>query len=347
MKIIKEALAFDDVLVVPTYSEAKSRLDVDVSTTVAGLSLSMPFISSPMDTVTEADMCIQMGKNGGLGMIHRFMSPQEQAKIMTAVFESQQYVVAAVGVKDDEQQRFKHLYEHKMLDAVVVDVANGHHILVKEMIAFIKEITHGEVPVIAGNVATAEGYVYLAECGANAVRLGIGSGSICSTRIQSACGVPLLQSLLDCREIHLNDFPDVSILADGGLRYPADVVKSLVAGADAIIAGSLFAGTKESPGIIIHDNNGKAWKNYRGMASAAVQEDRKGGLKTGTTHEGVSHLVEYKGALKRVLNDLEGGLRSGMTYVNARNLTELRENAQFIKITNAGLMEGHAFGTKK
>lgn len=347
MKQIRETLAFDDVLVVPTYSEVRSRLDTDLSTTVAGLKLKIPFISSPMSTVSEERMCIEIGKFGGLGLLHRFLDPEPQVEKLIEIHDAGVYAVPSVGVKKDERTRFKYLRMAVKLDAVLIDVANGHHILVKEMIDFIKQETHGELPIIAGNVATVEGYTFLAECGVNAVRTGIGCGKNCSTRIQTSSGVPLLQSLLDCQEAHQKYYPDVAVLADGGIRYPSDVVKSLVAGADAVICGSLFAGTKEAPGDIIKDNDGKAWKRYVGMASAAAQEEYKGGLKEGTTYEGVSSLVEYRGSLKRVLDDFTGGLRSGMSYVNARTLPELRQNAQFIRITNAGLLESHAPGTRK
>jgi IMP dehydrogenase/GMP reductase len=171
--------------------------------------------------------------------------------------------------------------------------------------------------------------------------------SICKTRIQTGFGVPTLASVWDCGDIHQKLYPNVSIIADGGIRYPADLVKSLAAGADAVICGSVFAGTQESPGAIIYDNNKIAWKIYRGTASEEIQEDKRGGLKHGTCAEGVSQLVEYKGSLNRVLVDFVGGLRSALTYANASNIKELRENAEFIRITGSGINESHAHGTRK
>jgi IMP dehydrogenase/GMP reductase len=169
--------------------------------------------------------------------------------------------------------------------------------------------------------------------------------SICKTRIQTGFGVPTLASLIDVYEAKQMGGYNSSIIADGGIKYPADLVKSLVAGADAIIAGSLFAGTKEAPGQIIHTNDGLGWKSYRGMASSEVQADRKGGLKPGTVAEGVSMLTPYKGSLSRVVEEFVGGLRSGMTYANAKTLSELRK-IKMIKITNSGISESHAHGTK-
>lgn len=169
--------------------------------------------------------------------------------------------------------------------------------------------------------------------------------SICKTRIQTGFGVSTLSSIIDVYEAKKSGLYQTSVVADGGIKYPADLVKSLVAGADAIIAGSLFAGTKEAPGQIIHTNDGLGWKTYRGMASSEIQAERKGGLKPGTVAEGVSMLTPYKGSLNRVIEEFVGGLRSGMTYANAKTIPELRK-IKMIKITNSGISESHAHGTK-
>jgi IMP dehydrogenase len=233
------------------------------------------------------------------------------------------------------------------IDMISIDIANGHHVLMEEMVKYVKRKAPG-LKIMAGNVATGEGYRFLAEdLGVDAVRVGIGGGSICKTRIQTGFGVPTLASVIDCYKMKIGR-PDckASIIADGGIKYPADVVKSLVAGADAVIAGSLFAGTKEAPGDIIYTNDGKAWKSYRGMASAEVQMDRKGGLKPGTVAEGVSQLTPYKGSLERVVNEFVGGLRSGMAYANSMTITELRD-IEMIRITSSGVSESHAHGTRR
>jgi IMP dehydrogenase len=266
---MRKCIAFDDVLLVPVYSEGRSRLEVDTSVMVGPLKLEIPLISSPMDTVTEFKMAIALGRAGGMGVIHRFMSPEEQHLEIRKVIDLNGAIpiVPAIGVNTSERDRFLHLFRQGYdIDMISIDVANGHSILMKEMIDWVKQVTHGELPIMAGNVATAEGYVYLAEAGADAVRVGIGGGSICKTRIQTGFGMPTLASVWDCGDLHKENYPSVSIIADGGIRYPADLVKSLAAGADAVICGSIFAGTQEAPGTTIHDNEGVAWKTYRGMA---------------------------------------------------------------------------------
>jgi IMP dehydrogenase len=347
---MRKCIAFDDVLLVPVYSEGRSRRAVDTTTMIGPLEIDIPMISSPMDTVTESKMAIALGRQGGMGVLHRFMSPKAQLREVERILDVEEglYVVPAVGVTKDERERVKYLLDNcSEIDMISIDIANGHSILMKEMIDFVRQETHGEIPIMAGNVATAEGYVYLAEAGASAVRVGIGGGSICKTRIQTGFGMPTLASVWDCGDIHHQSFPDVSIIADGGIRYPADLVKSIAAGADAVICGSVFAGTQEAPGAIIHDNQKIAWKSYRGMASEEVQIDLRGGMKPGTCAEGVSQLVEYKGSLDRVLTNFVGGLRSGLTYANAKDLNELRQNAQFVRITGSGISESHAHGTRR
>lgn len=516
---LKECITFDDVLLVPPYSSVRSRTGDEISTAtdVGGCVIDIPLISSPMDTVTEVAMVVELSRLGGMGILHRFMTKEEQAAQIDQVIamsDNKAFIVPAIGVTDDERSRFKYLWNKygKRLDMVAVDIANGHHILMSEMVGYINKISNNEVKIMAGNVATADGYRFLSEdLGVDAVRVGIGGGcftkstkvlmadgsykninkiipgefvinrygepvkvnkvinngfkrvyilrtsswaediyvtpdhrflcvnlsnyacnaklsepewkpiseiseefailfprninnfddkpfkslfldshqddfgcenniytsilsledtyleqetwdievdceshsfiannsivhnSICKTRIQTGFGIPTLQSIIDCASIRSQC--RASIIADGGIKYPSDLVKSLVAGADAIIAGSLFAGTKEAPGDIIYTNDGAAWKRYRGMASKEVQEDRRGGLKPGTVAEGVSQLTKYKGSLARVVNEFVGGLRSGMSYANARTIEELRL-VEMVRITNSGLNESHAHGTR-
>lgn len=359
---MKETVAFDDVLLVPVYSEAKSRLDVSTETCIAGMKLDVPLISSPMDTVTEQEMALQMSLLGGLGILHRFCDVSEQIRMIRDLLlervseknvhkkENFPYIVPAIGVGESSKIWLDTLIELGFapdIDALAIDVANGHNVLMKEMVEYVRGKLP-DMPIIAGNVATGEGFAYLAELGVNAVRVGIGGGSICKTRIQTGFGVPTLESVMwaaEARERY--GYDDVSIIADGGIKYPADLVKSLAAGADAIICGSVFAGTKEAPGDVIIDNNGKAYKKYRGMASEEVQNEKRGGLKPGTVAEGVSTLTPYKGSLNRVINEFVGGLRSGMTYANASTIKELQLNSRFIKISQSGILESHAYGTKK
>jgi len=353
--IIKEALSFDDVLLVPCYTEVRSRSIPDLSSCVAGVRLTTPIISSPMDTVTESTMAIAVGKAGGMGIIHRFMSPSDQIDNLRSVEREERSSgasipkVFAIGVGKEEISRFKEVYHSVPADAVAIDVANGHSSYMREMIHQVRDIAP-HIQIIAGNVATGEGFMHLAESGANAVRIGIGSGAICSTRIQTAFGVPALQSVMDAYYVKQRNphFQNVAIIADGGIRYPGDLVKALTAGADAIMCGRILAQTEESPGNPVWDDNaGIMTKTYRGMASREVQQDKRGGLKPMTCAEGVSTTLPVTGSVRSVIEEFAGGLRSGMTYANATTLAQLRTNATFIKITSAGLSESHAFGTRK
>jgi len=353
--IIKEALAFDDVLLVPCYTEVRSRTIPDLTSYIAGMKLAVPIISSPMDTVTESDMAIAMGKAGGMGIIHRFMSTENQIDNIRSVetWERLNGVsipkVFAVGVGKEELHRFKEVYNSVPVDAVAIDVANGHSSYMRDMIHQVRDIAPN-MQIIAGNVATGDGFMHLAESGANAVRLSIGGGSICSTRIQTSFGVPTLQSVMDayCAKQRNPQFSNVAIIADGGIRYPGDFVKSLAAGADAIMCGRILAQTNESPGIqVLDEKAGIVKKTYRGMASREVQQDKRGGLKAMTCAEGVATMLPIVGSVNDVLEQFCGGLRSGMTYANSRNIQQLRDNATFVRITSAGLSESHAFGTRK
>lgn len=351
--------SFDDVMIVPTYSEIRSRKEPDTKSFVTNnIELEIPIISSPMDTVTGAKMAFTMGSNGGLGILHRFMSKEEQALEIEGVLRSNAgiiegrpaKIVPAIGVGGSEKQRFNYLYERfkNSLSAVAIDIANGDSSYMMEMIKWVDHKTSGSIPIIAGNVATGEGFIRLAEAGASAVRVGIGGGSICKTRIMTGIGVPTLASVIDCYYARENNgnHDSVSIIADGGIRYPADFVKSLAAGADAVIAGRIFAGTIESPGEVV-SLDGRRVKAYRGMASKEAQSDKRGGLKPGTCAEGVSTYIPLKGKAYYILDEFCGGLRSAMTYTNSYNLSDLRDNSRFIKLTPSALDESHAFGTRK
>jgi len=351
--------SFDDVMIVPTYSEIRSRKEPDTKSFVTNnIELEVPIISSPMDTVTGAKMAFTMGSNGGLGILHRFMPKEEQALAVEDILRSNAEItgpklakiVPAIGIGRSEKQRFNYLYERfkDSLSAVAIDIANGDSSYMIEMIKWVDQKTSGNIPIIAGNVATGEGFIRLAEAGASAIRVGIGGGSICKTRIMTGIGIPTLASVIDCYSARESDgdYDDVSIIADGGIRYPADFVKSLAAGADAVIAGRIFAGTIESPGEVI-SLDGRRVKVYRGMASKEVQDDKRGGLKPGTCAEGVSTHIPLKGKAYYILDEFCGGLRSAMTYTNSYNLSDLRNNSRFIKLTSSALDESHAFGTRK
>jgi IMP dehydrogenase len=506
---LNEAISFDDVLIRPTYTEVLSRSYPSTETNVSGLNLNIPLISSPMDSITGHVMAIEMSRLGGFGVVHRFMSIEDQVSELSKIIDYEREndlevrKVFAIGVGDDEFERAIRLMECGV-GSFVIDVANGHSPNVRNMIKRLRDEVGSEpLSIIAGSIATGDGYSYLADSGANAVRVGIGGGcfvpgtkvltglgqkpienvsvgdlvlthtgsfkevidtmqfdrdeeivsingiectknhefyvihkqdihlvsednihdyaiwveaehlnandhflvqlilffshnadeiissaklnfveitckehiaykgkvydltvkddhsytvdnnivvhnSICKTRIQTGIGVPTLYSVAEAsRARQMMQDRSTSIIADGGVRYPADLVKSIVAGADAVICGRIFAGTEETPGEILEPETGKFCKIYAGMASKEVQERRRGGLKKDTCAEGTETIVPFNGRVEDVVSEFLGGLRSAMTYVDAKNLSELRRNSKFIKISRASLEESHSFGTKK
>jgi len=358
---IPTCLSFDDIMIVPTYSEVKSRSEPITKTRVGLVTLDLPIISSPMDTITESDMALAMSRAGGMGIIHRFMEPRQQGlmlrrlfdKIEDSTFEDQKLlrntfgtIGAAIGVGDAEFERLKIIMDLSGRDrftTLAIDVANGFSSYMKDMIERVRSSYGDSVNIIAGNIATGEGFDFLAKAGANAIRGGIGGGSICKTRIQTGIGVPTLSTVLDsARWKNSNHISSPSLIADGGIRYPGDFAKSIAAGADAVMVGRVLAGSDETPGEIVD-----GYKVYRGMASKEVQSDRRGGLKPGTCSEGVSTLIKCAGPVSDTLQEFRGGLVSSMTYLNSRTLEEYRMNAKLIRITTAGMEESHAFGTKR
>jgi len=462
----KEALTFDDVLLLPRKSSVIPR-ETDVSTIfVPGIELKIPLVSAAMDTVTEAQMAIELAKHGGIGVIHRNLSPEKQAEEVRKVKRSQSWfienpftlnpsntvgdawklieeknisgipivnkqgklvgivtkrdlifeddkkkplkqvmnkkvitaplfgttmedakrimkehkieklpivdengklvymvtlkdilkklehpeatvdpngrlrVAAAVGTDEESKERVKMLLDAGC-DVIVVDTAHGHQVKVIKMVEWIKE--NFNVSVVAGNVATREGCIDLIKAGADAIKVGVGPGSICTTRVVTGVGVPQITAIMDCAEVaHEHTIP---VIADGGIRYSGDIVKALAAGADSLMIGNLFAGTDESPGesILLE---GRRFKVYRGMGSLGAMQQGGGGryFQEGQAKfvpEGVEGRVPYRGPVKDVIFQLVGGLRSGMGYLGAKNLDELKAKAIFVKITNAGLREAH------
>ncbi|MDG6989896.1 MAG: IMP dehydrogenase [Nitrososphaerota archaeon] len=474
---LRVGLTFDDVLLVPKFSDLKSRKDADTSTLFSrGIQLSVPIVSANMDTVTESAMAIALARLGGIGVIHRFLSIEEQvsevlkvkrsegvviedpmtlgpdrpvrealavirerdiggivivgsgrkvlglltrrditleddldrkvkevmtprSKLITApkgvsmeeakrllhankieklplldrrgglaglvtskdIMKRKQFpsatkdakgrlrVAAAVGVKGDHMERSRKLLDAGA-DALVVDIAHGHSAYAIETLKEIKK-DFGAVEVVAGNVATAKGALDLIRAGADAVKVGVGSGSICVTRVVTGSGVPQLTAIIDSAAGAAES--GVPIIGDGGVRVPGDVTKALAAGASSVMIGSLFAGTEESPGPTIL-REGVRYKLTRGMASLAATVDRKvretkatgrgedeliGEIIEESVPEGVEGLIPYKGKVDEVVKQLVGGLRSGMSYSGAHSLSELRKRSEFMRITSAGYKE--------
>ena len=354
-------LTFDDVLLIPAESHVLPN-EVDLSTKLAdNIKLNIPLISAGMDTVTEGAMAIAMALQGGLGVVHKNMSIQAQAGEVAnvksvivpsgaskAAVDDQHRLLcaAAVGVTSDTFERAEALLEAGA-DAIVIDTAHGHSAGVLRKIKEIREHFPKQT-LIAGNVATGDATRALFDAGVDIVKVGIGPGSICTTRIVAGVGVPQITAIYDAataaREYNK------PIIADGGIKYSGDVVKALAAGGNAVMLGSMLSGTTEAPGDIFEDN-GKKFKRYRGMGSVGAMaqahgsSDRyfQGGVNEANklVPEGVEARVEYKGDVSDVVFQIDGGLRSGMGYCGAANIPELIEKAQFVQITNAGLRESH------
>ena len=327
----QNTLCFDDVLLKPRYSSIASRREISLKTLLGEVEFSLPVISSPMDTVTERAMATKMAALGGLGLIHRYNSPEEQAALVEAcVNDGATNVGFAVGVGEDAVSRAV-----KCVNAggnvVCIDVAHGHHNLVRHTIGILRNTFGTSIHIMAGNVATPEGHQALSDWGADSVRIGIGGGSICSTRIQTGHGMPTFQSVLDCAQRG----GSASIIADGGIRNPGDVVKALAAGADAVMVGSLLAGTHESPGEFMY-RNGEKMKIYRGMASKDAQIDWRGHY---SSDEGVSSYVPCKGPAEKILDNISRGVRSGLSYSGCRSILELQTHSEFITQTSLGNVE--------
>jgi len=328
----KPSLAYNDVLLVPKYSDIVSRKEVDISSELdSDRSLQLPIISSPMDTITESSMANAIAEAGGLGVLHRYNSIEKQAKHAIKVKDIGRRA-AAIGITGDYLDRASALYEAGVR-IFCLDVAHGHHVLMKQALGNLKSL-YSDVHIMAGNVATKSGFEDLANWGADSIRCNIGGGSICSTRIQTGHGVPGLQTIFDCFSANVSR--DVKIIADGGIRNSGDAVKALAAGADFVMVGSLLAGTTETPGEIIYSADGRTRKIYRGMASKEAQRNWRGRY---SSNEGISTTVASKGPVKEVLKDLENGIRSGCSYSGARSLTELQVNAEFILQTSSGQAE--------
>ena len=388
---MRKTLTYDDVNILPKYSEVISREDVNLSTRFTkNTTMHIPIVSSPMDTVTEDKMASEMLDQGGVGVIHRFQSIENQAKQMkrvwtqwdswyniggdkdrtdhTRVFDewykkirhwnspptksdyedlhellwfadeatkdeeywSDRPLCAAVGVKGDYLERAKELVNNGC-NVLFIDIAHGHHKLMKNAINKLKGETNVEV--VAGSVATAEGVRFLCENGADSIRVGVGNGSLCETRIRTGVGMPQVTALLD--SVSVADEYNVPIIADGGIRTIGDVCKGLACGADTVMLGSLLSGTKESPGDIEKIGqwpNEKLFKKYRGSASRDSKRSNK-------NVEGNHKVVPYKGKTARILSDIKDGVRSSFSYVGANNLSEYHSKVELVEVTTAGQIE--------
>ena len=343
MDPIKEALTFDDVTLAPNYSEI---LPSETNTSIKlskYLSLKIPIMSSAMDTVTEAKMAIAVGEKGGIGVIHRNLSVKKQIQEIRKTKSKNLLVGAAVGANSDEHKRAEQILKEN-LDLIVVDTAHAHSKKVSNIIKKIIKIKPKKTALCAGNIATKEAAKFLIKLGVDIIKVGIGPGSICTTRLVAGIGVPQLSAILNVRKGLKNS--RVSIIADGGIKFSGDIAKALAAGADAVMVGSLFAGADQAPGKIIK-KNGKYFKSFRGMGSIGAmnkgsadryfQNKQKNASKY--VPEGVEGFVKYKGNVDKIIYQLVGGLKSSMGYLGSKNIVDLRKKPKFYKITKAGFYE--------
>jgi len=342
MGIIKEALTFDDILMLPRYSSTLPT-DTNISLNLTKkIKLKVPFLSSAMDTVTESKMAIAMAEAGGIGIIHRNLKIREQSKELIKVKKKNLIVGAAIGTNKEDIERAKSLIANGV-DLIVIDTAHGHSEKVLKVLSKLKK-TNIKIPICVGNIATGEAAKKLFNAGADIIKVGIGPGSICTTRMVAGIGVPQISAIMDVKKA-LNK-KKIKIISDGGIKFSGDIAKALAAGADAIMMGSIFAGTDESPGKK-YKFKGKIYKQYRGMGSIGAmssgsatryfQKNYKD--KSKFVPEGVEGRVEYKGNVSKIIYQLQGGLRSSMGYIGAKKLNEIIKKAKFIKITKAGFYE--------
>jgi IMP dehydrogenase len=332
-------LTFDDVLIMPKKSEIRSRKDPSLRSRLTKTKfLETPIISANMDTVTESPMAIAMHKMGGLGIIHRFMNIEQQiAEIEKLKSINAEIISASIGVNADFKERTASLIKAGV-NLLTIDIAHGHSVQMMDTLKWLKD-TYPQIEVIAGNLATPDAAIDLIEAGADAIKVGIGPGSMCTTRIITGCGVPQLTAIALCAEAAASY--GVPVIADGGIRTSGDMVKAFAAGADSIMLGSMLSGTIETPGDIV---NGK--KQYRGMASKKAQISWRGDMPQGMAPEGESTFVTVKGHVSDVLHELMGGIRSGMSYVNATTIAEMKDKALFMEMSANGISESRAHGVR-
>lgn len=338
------ALTYDDVLLIPQKSTVVSRLEIDLSAKIApNLKLSIPLVSLSMDTVTGVEMAIAMSKLGGMGFLPRFDPPEIEAEKVYKVKKAGAKVVAAIGLRDDYMKRAE-MQIKAGADGITLDIAHAHTTPALDAVSKFKN-KFPKMPMIAGTIATYEGAFDLFKAGADTVRVGVGAGTICTTRVVAGSGVPQITALFDASRAK-KKFKNKFVLADGGATKSGDLVKALACGADACMCGSLFAGTDEAPGEII-SKNGVFYKKYNASTSNSekirqLKKDNNGRKPHFNLHvEGIESLVKYKGPVKDVVEQLCAGIRSGLSYSGARNIKELQRKAQFIRITPAGLRESY------
>lgn len=338
----KHALSFNDILLVPQYSEIESRLNTDLSTKITQhLTINHPICSTNMSTVTSSGMLSAMAKTGSVGLLHRFMSMPTiiQKCISFKEHHPDAILIPSVGVKPEDYELVDALLTQVMPQAILIDIAHGDALHAYKMLSYIKK-QNVKVDVIFGNLATGASAKRAVEAGADAVRMGIGGGSCCTTRTQTGHGVATLQSIADAYEVCAPH--GIPVLGDGGFTTPGDIVKALAFGASAVTLGRMLAGTSAAPGKLF-DVDGHKYKMMYGMSSLMAQDLHKGGMKQGIAAEGRAIQIVYQGHTEDVVADIVAAIRSGLTYSGAKTLTELREKAEYVIISAGGMRESKFF----
>ncbi len=364
LSTIPEYLTYDDVLLLPAYADF-NRDAIDITTKLTKtITLKAPFVSAPMDTVTEHELAIALGRLGGIGIIHRNLTVADQAAEVAKVVAQKLPVGAAVGASRGFEERVEALIDAGVT-IICVDSAHGHAKSVIDTIKYLKQ-HYPTLPVMAGNIATYDGAKALIDAGADSLRVGMGPGAICTTRIVSGMGVPQLTAIAET--VRAAKPAGIPVIADGGIKYSGDMVKALAVGASTVMMGRMFASCEESPGkkislatehvparfkdILKEEKNTYLFKTYRGMGSEAAMKKGAAIKSEDEFHgksykdrvmiaEGVEGLVPVTGSIKDVMDQAIGGIKSGMFYVGCKTIKELWKKAQFIKITQASLTESH------
>ena len=347
MDSIKEALTFDDVTLAPNYSEIlPSQVNTSINLT-SKLNINIPLLSSAMDTVTESPMGIAMAKAGGIGIIHRNLTIDEQIKEIRKVKSKKLLVGAAVGASEKEFTRAKKLLKEN-LDIIVIDTAHGHTKKVADIIKKIKKLRPKNTAICAGNIATTEAAKFLVKLGVDIIKVGIGPGSICTTRVVTGVGVPQITAVAEVTEALKKK--DIPVIADGGIRFSGDIAKAIAAGGHTVMLGSVLAGTEEAPGEL-ELYQGRSYKSYRGMGSIGAMSGDQGSsdryfqdsaeATEKLVPEGIEGRVPYKGWLQAVIHQMIGGLRQSMGYTGSHDIATMRTKPKFVQITSAGVNESH------
>lgn len=363
-KIISDGITFDDVLLLPGYSDFR-RQDISLKTRLTkNITIDVPLVSSPMDTVTESALAIALGKAGGIGIIHRNLTLEDQAEEVKKAKKDGVNVGAAIGASPGFEDRAAALINANV-DVIVIDTAHGYADYIIETVKYLKK-TYPKTDVVAGSVATYDGAKALIDAGADGLRVGMGPGAICTTRIISGMGVPQITAILETHRAAKDS--GVPVIADGGIKYSGDMVKAFAAGAETVMMGSFFASCQEAPGehielppeqvpsrfksILKQKKSSYTFKSYRGMGSIAAMQKGTEIKSEDEFHgksykdrvlvaEGVEGLVPVNGPVQSVVDQAVGGIRSGLYYIGAKTINEVQEKGKFIQITQASLTESH------